>query len=270
MRRFLGITRERVYSPGRVGDDGAILGTVAAHLRQLGHIVEVMRGDEDRWPQPAPGTVIFAMCQGPHALARLRQWQGRGVRIINAPEAILSCQRHRAVAALTRAGIPVPESLLVETGSRPVMPSWVDEDGAWVKRGDVHATETDDVVFADCAAAAGSALQRLQERRIGTAVVQRHIPGRLLKFYAVRDLFFRCIPSGGAIAASTLRRVEELGQRAAQVLKVEVYGGDCISNVNGRLTLIDFNDWPSYAPCRAEAAKEIAAYLLAHNVASET
>ena len=41
MIEFLGITRERVYSPGRVEDDAAVLRAVAGHLGNLGHRVDV-------------------------------------------------------------------------------------------------------------------------------------------------------------------------------------------------------------------------------------
>jgi len=37
-----------------------------------------------------------------------------------------------------------------------------------------------------------------------------------------------------------------------------VYGGDCIVSPDGEMRIIDFNDWPSFAPCREEASREIA------------
>jgi len=63
------------------------------------------------------------------------------------------------------------------------------------------------------------------------------------------------------------RGIAALAARAAQALGVEVYGGDCVVDVNKALHLIDLNDWPSYAACRVEAAVHIAAYLLACNAA---
>jgi hypothetical protein len=41
-------------------------------------------------------------------------------------------------------------------------------------------------------------------------------------------------------------------------MNVIMYGGDCIVGPDGKLTIIDFNDWPSYAPCAVEAAPYIA------------
>lgn len=271
MNRFLGISREPVFSPGRVADDGAILHLVADELRHNGHSVAVIAGDDDRWPEPAVDTIVFAMCQGPRALERMHRWETRGVRIVNRPEGILNCQRHRTVPALVQAGTAFPESLLLETAAVPTLPDWIAESGAWVKRGDVHATESDDVVFADGVDKVRGALQRFRERRVERAVVQRHVAGTVLKFYAVRGCFFHCVRPQGSAAPTpdTVRRIDALGQNAAQVLNVEVYGGDCVHSVNGALTLIDLNDWPSYAPCRSEAAREIAGYLLAQRTARD-
>jgi hypothetical protein len=270
MSAFLGITRERVFSPGKVEDDSAILHLVAEELRQSGHTVAVVAGDDERCPEPAGRTIVFAMCQGPRALERLRRWQARGVRVINRPEAILNCQRRRTIAAFAQAATPFPESVLVHTATQPMLPEWIANGGAWVKRGDVHATAADDVVFVDGAAAARAALRRSCERGIEWAVLQRHVAGTVLKFYAVRQRFFHYVrpPGHDVLAPETVRRIDALGQQAARVLNVEVYGGVCVCGVDGALTLIDLNDWPSYAACRREAAREIAGYLLAQPIAS--
>ncbi|MFI5396685.1 MAG: RimK family alpha-L-glutamate ligase [Candidatus Binatia bacterium] len=269
MSQLFGITRERVFSPGKVEDDSAILEAAAAHLRERGHTVTMFRADEPDWPDPTGVSLVFTMGQGAAALARLQQWKLQGVRIINSPDGILNCQRHRTIAAFARAKIPFPESVLVETSDRTVLPEWVTQ-GAWVKRGDVHATEAGDVVRIDSRAAARDALQQLQQRGIRTALVQRHVSGMVLKFYGVWRRFFHCVPAldRPALPADVLAQVEVLGRRAAQALDVEIYGGDCVYDANGGLLLIDLNDWPSYASCRAEAAIEIAAYLHAREAAT--
>jgi hypothetical protein len=224
----------------------------------------VIGGDDERWPEPADDVIVFAMCQGPRALERMQRWAARGLRIINHPDGILNCQRHRTVPALVHGGTAFPQSVLLETAA-PRLPEWVGAEGAWVKRGDVHATESNDVVFVENFDAACSALQRFHARGVERAVVQRHVPGTVLKFYALRERFFHCRPAPGndALTADVLRRIDALGQHAARVLKVEIYGGDCVYGDGGALTLIDLNDWPSYAPCRLEAAQAIAGYLLA-------
>lgn len=55
--------------------------------------------------------------------------------------------------------------------------------------------------------------------------------------------------------------MREICEVAADVLKVHVYGGDCVISPEGVIRIIDFNDWPSFAPCRSEAAPHIASCI---------
>ena len=50
--------------------------------------------------------------------------------------------------------------------------------------------------------------------------------------------------------------------KAADMLNVPVYGGDCVVSEDGSIRIIDFNDWPSFAPCRDEAAFYIATKMV--------
>ena len=260
MTAFVGITRERVFSPGRVDDDRAILDAVAGALHAAGRAVTVIDGDDDTWPEPAAGTVVFTMAQGDHGLARLAAWERRGIRIVNTPEAILNCQRHRTVPLLTTAGLAFPESRMITTDAVPAGVMFA--AGAWLKRGDVHATDAGDVVFIETAAALAAAVAGFRSRGIRAAVVQQHAPGVVVKFYAVGGRFFHAVePAGGPLDGALRAGIDRLGQQAAAALGVEVYGGDCVCGPNGRLTLIDLNDWPSYARCRSRAASAIAAYI---------
>lgn len=261
MSTFLGISRERVFSPGRVDDDRAILDAVAHALHAAGRAVGVVDGDDERWPEPGAGTVVFTMAQGERALARLTAWEGRGIRIVNTPAGILNCQRHRTVPLLTTAGIAFPASRMITTDAGPAGVMF--PGGAWLKRGDVHATDPDDVVFIATPAALEGALTGFRARGIGAAVVQQHVPGTVVKFYAVRGRFFHNVePAAATPLSESLRTgIDRLGQQAAAALGVEVYGGDCVCDADGRLTLIDLNDWPSYARCRSLAAAAIAAYI---------
>jgi hypothetical protein len=43
----------------------------------------------------------------------------------------------------------------------------------------------------------------------------------------------------------------------ATAIGVIVYGGDAIVRSDGSFVIIDFNDWPTFSPCREEAAKAI-------------
>jgi len=261
VKSFLGIAREPVYSPGKVGDDRAILDEVAARLRRRGHQVRVVD------PTDAPssvdlGTIVFAMCQGPRALAALEQWSRAGVRIVNTPQAIADCHRLPTLEAFARRGIRHPESLIVATDGSAELPDWL-EKGAWLKRSDVHAVEANDVVRLEDNSAAARWLASFATRGIGTAVLQRHVEGDVIKFYAVRGGFFAAFPGEGAreLAPDDERAMRELAARGADALGLEVFGGDVVRERSGVFTLIDLNDWPSYGRCRARGADAISSYL---------
>ncbi len=263
MSDFLGVARERVYSPGKVDDDRAILDAVAAHLGATHRCAMLDAETPLPLAPPPPATVVFAMCQGPAALAVLRGWEAAGVRVINSVAAIENAHRRRMLTAFARDGVAHPPSAVVATADAAALPDWVDGD-LWVKRGDVHATEAGDVVRAAGRAAAGAALTAFAARGIAAACVQRHVAGPVFKFYAVRgEDFFACYPPTGVAAVD---RGEESAMRAlaaagAGALELEVFGGDCVRDGDGNLWLIDLNDWPSYGRCRFGAAAAIASYV---------
>jgi len=267
MSEFLGVARERVFSPGKIDADRGILEAVAEVLRRDGHHVRVVSA-EDALPRPAPDTVVFTMSQGERALATVRGWERAGVRVINSVDSILNCHRHRMLACFGRASVATPETLLFEDRAVRAWPEWLDGDGGWLKRGDVHATEAGDVVFVANVAAAAEALQRLRARGIERVVLQRHVPGVVLKFYAVANGFLTWYPppeTALEISSAQVAELRAVAAGGAEALGLEVYGGDCVVDVNGRLRLIDLNDWPSYASCRAAAAEAIAAHLEAQS-----
>ena len=255
---FLGVARERVYSPGKVEDDRAILDAVADHLR-VTHTVTVVSAD-DPLPAVEPPTVVFAMCQGPAALATMRGWEARGVRIVNAVAGVENAHRRRMLAAFARHRVPHPESVVIDADPHAALPDWVDA-GAWVKRGDVHATDPDDVVRVADRAAARAALAAFARRGIAAACLQRHVAGAVIKFYAVRDgAFFRWF-GDVALPPATGAAMQQLAEVGARALELEGFGGDVVCDGNGGLSLIDLNDWPSYGRCRFDAAEAIASYV---------
>ncbi len=270
MSRFLAVARERVFSPGKIEADRGILEAVAEALRCRGHRVDVASA-EDRLPSPAPSTVVFTMSQGEEALGIVREWESRGVRVINSVESILNCHRHRMLDCFRRSGVATPETLLLADHARPAWPSWL-AAGGWLKRGDVHATEAGDVVFVVDEKAAAAGLQRLRRRGIERVVLQRHVPGVVVKFYAVANGFLAWYPPPETrleLSPEQVAALRAVGAEGARALGLEVYGGDCVVDVNGGLQLIDLNDWPSYAPCRLEAAGAIAAHLEAQSESSD-
>jgi len=262
MTDFLGIARERVYSPGKVEDDRAILDAVATRLAADARVAVISA--DDPLPADSPAPLVFAMCQGPAALDRLRTWEGAGVRVINSVAGIENAHRRRMLAAFARDAVPHPQSAIVATGDGVALPAWVDE-GAWLKRGDVHATEPDDVMRVANRTAARAGLARFAQRGISAACVQRHIEGDVIKFYAVRERgFFAAFGADGApprLDVATRDAMQRAAEAAAAALQLEVFGGDCVRDHDGGLWIIDLNDWPSYGRCRFPASEAIASYV---------
>jgi hypothetical protein len=260
----LGIEREAVFSPGKVEADAGILRAVGDELAERGNRVRIVRVDEAVTLRPGPATVVFAMCQGEAVLSLLHAWEDTGVRVINRPQAVLDSQRFRAIPRLEAAGVALPRTL-VTAATPDVVTTLGDlaDEPLWVKRGDVHATEAADVVCVDGRDALAAALENFRRRGIDRVALQRHVPGRVFKFYATAGGFFHCITPADAPAlpGEVRTAMAELGARGAKALGLEIYGGDCVCDAQGALHLIDLNDWPSYGSCRAEAARAIAAYI---------
>ena len=122
-------------------------------------------------------------------------------------------------------------------------------------------------------------LQEYFLRGIKRAVINRHLEGDLIKFYGVQgtDFFYWFYPLEAGHSkygneaingpARGLQFSEEylrkICREASEVLDVKVYGGDCIVDADGSIRIIDFNDWPSFAPCREKAAPYIAKCIMA-------
>ena len=115
-------------------------------------------------------------------------------------------------------------------------------------------------------------------RGIRRAVINKHLEGDLIKFYGVQGQpwFFWFYPFDeghskyGHEAINGKSRglhfdedyLKSICQKASEIMDVKVYGGDCIVDPDGSIRIIDFNDWPSFAPCSAEAAPHIAKCVL--------
>ena len=144
----------------------------------------------------------------------------------------------------------------------------------WVKRADGYTVESNDVAFVSDPSHLKQVLDSFAQRGLHRVVISEHLQGDLVKFYGVvgTDFFHWFYPQeaqhskfgyeavNGAPSGFTfsVENLQEICRQAAQVLGVEVYGGDAVIATDGTIRLIDFNDWPSFAPCRLEAAKAIA------------
>ncbi len=271
---IIGISRGSEFSPNHIDNDAAIFNRVAEELQGMGHRVETCT--EAAFAANAiEGRTLFHMARSSEALQRLEELEQKGARVTNSAFGIANCIRKPMTERLIAAGIPHPASLIVPTDA----PFPATSFPCWLKRADSHALVKEDVAFAANHEEAEAILADFRQRGIAEAVVNEHLQGDLVKFYGVQgsDFFHWFHPDpcthskfglekingaakGIPFEAATLKAIAD---QAAKVLGVAVYGGDAVVQ-DGCVKIIDFNDWPSFARCREEAAKAIAAYIHKH------
>ncbi len=258
--KLAGIRRKTEFSPNHVVNDLLIINQTADELKMLG--VEVTLYDEGAiTAETVMEKMIFSMAQGPIGSNTLLKIEERGAFIINSPRAVMNCYRINMVRLLPEAGIPFPRSVIVATDA-DVNPRdlGLTTDKVWIKRGDVHAVHKEDVTLANSDDEELTLLKEFHARDIREAILQEHLDGDTVKFYAVREaeLFHWYYLNGVYHTKFNVPKLRELASASAEVLNLFVYGGDAIIGRDGSITIIDINDWPSFAPVREQASKQIA------------
>ena len=260
--KFTGIARSVEFSPNHESNDAAIIRLTGEALESGGFAVGMM--SEDELPHARiHSPVVFHMCQGPRSIAWLARLQQEGKHLVNPWQAVQNCFRTFMTARFEESGVPFPRTLVVDTRLERIPDEAASWPGLWVKRGDVHATQQGDVVRVADGPEALRVLAAMRGRDIETAVLQQHVAGDVIKFYAIHNNgFFEWYHSEGP--ATRPARTEELrdqAERAAEALGLSIYGGDLVVHDDG-ITLIDLNDWPSFARFRERAAQQIAEQII--------
>lgn len=272
-----GVMRAVAYSPNHIGNDTAIFNLVADQLRKRG--MQVTAYNEDQLQGGCvTQNIIINMCREPQSFRLLQAYEDEGRLVINSGYGIENCTRERMTRILLGNGIPYPQSLIVNTDER-VMDQLkrLGIGPCWVKSGELHTMHREDVSYARHPEEAQEIIQELFMRGFKRAVINRHIEGTLLKFYGVvgTPFFYSFFPMYSNSEQEKAKIMTELSQRgfdmdkfkstclnAAETLDIVIYGGDCIVQPDGKYYIIDFNDWPSFAPCRQLAATHIARGLM--------
>ena len=264
--RLVGLYREAECSPGQHrSNDALLLERVAGTLRAHKLTVELLTIDQAS-ARRRDAALLFSMCQGRRALERLSEWEAEGISIVNSPRSALKTYRERLPGLMQSAGIPFPVTTLMPTDPASAETVTVN-GGLWLKRGDVHASVAADVQWVDSAERLREGLEDFASRGIAQAAVQAHHEGDEVKFYGVAGgRFFHWFYPADRPARYPLdpAALERLATCAAAAAGLDIFGGDVIVSPAGELTLIDLNDWPSFAPCREPAAEAIAGYLMGH------
>ncbi len=277
--KIAGIMRAGAYSPNHIGNDTAIFNAAAEQLRKRGCLVNIY-SEEQFNGAGVTEDIILNMCRERESIERLQRLEDEGRLVVNSGYGIENCTRERMTRILLGNGIPYPDSLIVDTDEavKPMLKK-SGFKSCWIKRGDFHAMHKEDVSYVRHPEEAQEVLQEYFLRGIKRAVINVHLEGDLIKFYGVRgtQFFYWFYPFDAGHSKYGYEAVngksqglkfdeqelKDICNRAADELNVEVYGGDCIVGADGKMRIIDFNDWPSFAPCRAEAAPHIAKRVLA-------
>ena len=269
---YLGISRENTFSPNRVGGDKAIFDSVARELGCDSNMVFKM--PEDEFARDGAGDVsmydaVFHMCRSDRALTRLIEIEKVGIPVVNRPDAVINCRRINEIRLLQNSAVSFVRSEIVNTGEFPENWSLFP---CWVKRGDSHSIQQDDVCYVEDPEALHRILDRMAERGFGEVVLQEHVQGHICKFYGIgngllfKHRFLENVGEGKFglefYNERGLTDVDEEKFRTdvssiAEILGIDIYGGDAVVDHNGHAVIVDFNDWPSFFICRTEAAAVI-------------
>ena len=252
------IFRARRFSPNSVENDRLILEAVAHEMEGMGYEVRMMTEEEVIALGVLPeADIVYCMARSDEALEIIERSKAR---VVNAPEGIRVCGNRLALTdIMRRLDVPIPP----ENG----------DDGIWLKRGIGTAEVAEDTVFCSSEEEIAEAMRRFADRGITDVCRQAHVVGDLVKFYGVADtdFFYHFYPtdSGRSKFGSEEHNgkayhypfsVEEMKvviDRLAKEIGVIVYGGDAIVRSDGSFVIIDFNDWPTFSPCREEGARAI-------------
>jgi ribosomal protein S6--L-glutamate ligase len=206
-------------------------------------------------PRPRPDLVLLKTTT-PLALGRAAAAERAGQRYANSAAATVRAADKAAVlGALAARGVPVPESHLVEPGTRPSLPAADDgRDGPWVVKPvlgihgsgvAIHATR--DRAAADCAERSAVA---------GSLLLQRHVGGSApdVKVYVAADVLHACRKRYSAssfeqddVEPTILDGAAESVVRACgHALGLGLYGVDLRFDADGGPVVIDVNPFPGY------------------------
>lgn len=274
-QHILGISRAPQFSPNSEGRDAAIFAALTSRLERKGYAVDIISEDLVTEVDLADYDLVFSMARGRNVLSILSQAELSGLPVINAATRLLQLSRGSLIQLLQQHDLPLPHIQLCELTSSQIITPRIAYP-FWVKRVDACAQQKGDVSFVNGEAEYQAVIKRFREGNITSYVIEQHIEGDLVKFYGVEGTAFFHVsyPTESANGFSKFGLEQANGQpshfnfnesalkqtadKAAQLTGMTVYGGDAIITSTGQFRIIDFNDWPSFSPCRREAAKAIA------------
>lgn len=184
--------------------------------------------------------VVLNMSRDDETLQQLKELEEKGCLIINKPQAVLGNTRERLHRLMLKHQLPAAPDY--------------GHDGYWVKATCQDYLDRTVVEYFLTRDEADKRARQLEKEHFGKPVVTAHIKGDVIKFYGIgHDFFWTPLP----VSSKEEAFLREEAQRLAEIMELDIYGGDAVISTDGRIYIIDFNDWPSFRMCQEEAARSI-------------
>lgn len=267
------VYRSHEHSPNLTDADSRIINAASIKLQERGYAIH--RYTEAQFietdiTEPA----IINMCRKPRSIEKLCRLEAEGKTVINSGHAIRKCTKRKLWEISTANNIEPPATVIVGS-TDTTLPFSGTFRPCWLKLPDESVTDKDDIIYAGTPAEYREALTRYHSRAITEVLVCEHLEGDLLKFYAVsgdRYLYtlypkqsgyskfgYEANNSDVKFYPYKTERLKEICSIMSRETGITVFGGDCIITPDGKINIIDLNDWPSFSPCAEEASEAIAA-----------
>lgn len=274
MTKIATIARNTADSPNMAANDAAILERVTALLTEHGADV-VAIGEEEEIPC---GTqLVCSMSRTAETIGRLKRAEQQDIIVINPTTAVENCSRKQFMEILRYNGILQPAYSIIHGAgglTSECYPCWIKKANGW-------STHKEDICYAQNSEEATRAIERMAQRGIKEFIQMQHSHGDIVKFYGIADrLFHHTYPTGGKFGHEEINgaprhyafdtaALENIAQRAARAIGLEIYGGDAIITPQGEIFIIDINDFPSFTAVREAAAAEIAQLIISKTEQTE-
>ncbi|MFA5403766.1 MAG: hypothetical protein WC358_02415 [Ignavibacteria bacterium] len=259
MIEIAGIERKLEFSPSHEYNDFLIIHQTAEELRKLGASVTIYK-EENLFIKEIKEDFIFSMVQSPKGSKKLLEIAATKKFVLNTPESVINCYRYNMNRIMEENNIPFPKSNIIDTDTEDFSFLNDFEKKLWIKRGDAHAVQKEDVIYIDNKREVPDAIKEFRLRGLKKCAIQNHIEGDTIKFYSIygKDLFYWYTTDSKYYTIFDIDKLKGIVNKAAKSLGLEVFGGDAIITKDSDIFVIDMNDWPSFAPIRERASKVIA------------
>lgn len=265
--KIAAIPRNPSHSPNMADRDREILLSIATKLQEKGHDVHILE-ERDCYALDCYDA-LYHMSRTPDILSKIKEVDKKATNCVTAVE---NCSRKRFMQLLSEAGILQPHYIVTATNT--TVPQL--EYPLWIKKADGWSLHPNDVQFVSNESEAAKALDEHLARGNKEVICCKHITGDIVKFYGVKNNFFHWqYPSPekskfglekiNGETRNTPFKEDTLrinAQKAAEAIGVEIFGGDAIIAPDGKIYIIDINDFPSFSCCRERASEAISNHII--------